>query len=75
MSRKCEVKGRVCEVSLGRSSYGEGGRRMRSCHPTTSQITWVITPCYESGDLYSGYKSKVKQFMNPVNSGFKSTVW
>ena len=37
----CEVKGRVCEVSLGRrgkSSNGEGGRGMRSCCPTTSQI-------------------------------------
>ena len=31
----------VCEVCLGwrgGSSYGEGGRRMRSCCPTTSQI-------------------------------------
>ena len=35
------MKGRVCEVSLGRregSSYGESGRGMRSCCPTTSQI-------------------------------------
>ena len=42
--------GRVCEVSLGRregGSYGEGGRRMRSCCPTTSQIlrpTGMQTP-------------------------------
>ena len=38
---KCEVKGRVCEVCVeqrGRSSYGEVGRGMRSCGPTTSQI-------------------------------------
>ena len=35
-SRKCEVKGRVCEICLGRSSYGEGGRGMRSCYPTIS---------------------------------------
>ena len=41
MSRKCEVKGRVCEVSLGQgggNSFGEVGRGMRSCGPTTSQI-------------------------------------
>ena len=34
-------KGRVCVVSLGRrgrSNYGEDGRGMRSCCPTTSQI-------------------------------------
>ena len=40
-SRKREVNGRVVEVSLGRrgrSSYGEGGRVMRSCCSTTSQI-------------------------------------
>ena len=41
------MKRRVCEVSLGRrgaSSYGKGGRGMRSCGPTTSQILrppWV----------------------------------
>ena len=35
------MKGRVYEVRLGRrgrSSYGEVGRGMRSCCPTTSQI-------------------------------------
>ena len=35
------MKGRVCEVRLGRrggSFYGEGGRGMRSCCPITSQI-------------------------------------
>ena len=40
-SRKCEMKGRVCEICLGRrggSSYGVGGRGMRSCCSTTSQI-------------------------------------
>ena len=32
-SRNCEVKGRVCEVSLGQrggGSHGKGGRGMRS---------------------------------------------
>ena len=35
------MKGRVGEPSFGqrgRSSYGEGGREMRSCGPTISQI-------------------------------------
>ena len=35
------MKGRIFEVSLGRrgrSSYGEGGREMRSFCPTTSQV-------------------------------------
>ena len=40
-SQKCQVKWRVCEVLLGQrggSSYGEGGRGMRSCGPSNSQI-------------------------------------
>ena len=40
-SRKCEVKERVYEVSLGqkgRSSEGKGGRGLRSYGPQTSQI-------------------------------------
>ena len=43
-SRKCEVKGKVCEVSLGQrggSSYAECGKGMRTkmiCRPATSQI-------------------------------------
>jgi len=35
------VKGRVCEISLGQrgeNSYGKGGKGLRSCSPTTSQI-------------------------------------
>ena len=35
------MKGRVCDLNLGRSgrsSYGEAGRGMRSCCPTTTQI-------------------------------------
>jgi len=41
------VKGRVCEVCLGRrgrSSYGEGVRGMRNCCPTTSEflkVPWI----------------------------------
>ena len=41
MRRKCELKGRACEISLGRrggSSYGEGERGIRSCCPKTSQF-------------------------------------
>ena len=37
-SWKCEVKGRVCEVSLGQrrgSSYGKGGRGMRRLRATS----------------------------------------
>ena len=46
-SRKCEVKGRVCDISLGQrggSSYGKGGRGMRSLrsskfpNPKTSRV-------------------------------------
>ena len=54
-SRKCEVKGRVCEICLGQregSSYGEGGMGMRSCDPLTSQILGPPGFGFWLSDLY-----------------------
>ena len=61
MSKRCEVKGRVCEVRLGQkggNSYGNGGKGMRSLqsrnfsNPRTSR-DWLQLESLDIADASS----------------------
>ena len=68
-SPKCEVKGRICEVSLGQrggSSYGEGGKGMRNCSPATSQILGSPGSGFNLLFLYSCYYGMYHGYANSI---------